>query len=41
MGRGGVGFSKYSMLVLLAVAFIALLWRFGKTVLSSSQLVPA
>ena len=30
MGWGGVGFSKYSMLVLLAVAFIAFLWRFGR-----------
>ena len=27
---GGVGFSKYSMLVLLVVAFIAFLWRFGR-----------
>lgn len=27
-----MGFSKYSMLVLLAVAFIAFLWRFGRTV---------
>ena len=27
-----MGFSKYSMLVLLAVAFIAVLWRFGGTV---------
>ena len=25
-----MGFSKYSMLVLLAVAFIAFLWRFGR-----------
>ena len=24
-----MGFSKYSMLVLLAVAFLAVLWRFG------------
>jgi len=32
MGRGGVGFSKYSMLVLLAVVLIALLWRFGRAV---------
>ena len=31
-GRGGVGFSKYSMLVLLAVLFLALLWRFGRAV---------
>lgn len=30
----GMGFSKYSMLVLLAVAFIAFLWRFGRTVFS-------
>ncbi len=27
-----MGFSKYSMLVLLAVVFIAFLWRFGRTV---------
>ena len=30
MGWGGVAFSKYSMLVLLAVVFIAFLWRFGR-----------
>ena len=29
---GGVGFSKYSMLVLLVVALLAFLWRFGRTV---------
>ena len=28
----GVAFSKYSMLVLLAVALIAFFWRFGRTV---------
>ena len=27
-----MGFSKYSMLVLLAVAFIAFLWRFGRAI---------
>ena len=27
-----MGFSKYSMLVLLAVALLAFLWRFGRTV---------
>ena len=27
-----MGFSKYSMLVLLAVALIAFLWRFGEAV---------
>ena len=32
MEWGGVAFSKYSMLVLLAVAFIAFLWRFGGVV---------
>jgi hypothetical protein len=32
MEWGGVGFSKYSMLVLLVVALIAFLWRFGRTV---------
>jgi len=32
MGRGGVGFSKYSMLVLLAVVFLAVLWRCGRSV---------
>ena len=30
--RGSVGSSKYSMLILLAVAFIAFLWRFGGAV---------
>ena len=29
MEWGDVAFSKYSMLVLLTVAFIAFLWRFG------------
>ena len=32
MEWGGVAFSKYSMLVLLTVAFIAFLWRFGRAV---------
>ncbi len=32
MEWGGVAFSKYSMLVLLTVAFIAVIWRFGRTV---------
>ena len=30
-----MGSSKYSMLVLLAVAFIALLWRFGGAIFTS------
>jgi hypothetical protein len=30
MGWDGVGSSKYSMLVLLAIAFVAFLWRFGR-----------
>ena len=32
MEWGDVAFSKYSMLVLLTVAFIAVIWRFGRTV---------
>ena len=32
MGWGGVGFPKYSMLLLLSVAFVAVLWVFGRTV---------
>ncbi len=32
MEWSGVAFSKYSMLVLLTVAFIAVIWRFGRTV---------
>ena len=36
MGWGGVGISKYSMLVLLAVAFIAFLWRFGRVALTGA-----
>ena len=31
-GLDDLGFSKYSILVLLAVALIAVLWRFGRTV---------
>ena len=30
--KGKVGFSKYSMLLLLAVAFVAGLWVFGRSV---------
>lgn len=35
-GKVDVGFSKYSLLVLLAVALIAALWRFGKAAFSSA-----
>ena len=32
MDWSGVGFSKYAMLVLLAIAFLVALWRFGGAV---------
>ena len=32
MGWGGVGFSKYSMLVVLALALVACLWAYGRSV---------
>jgi hypothetical protein len=32
MNWGGVGFSKYSMLVVLALALVAFLWVYGRSV---------